>query len=143
MRAFQMPRVLVVEDEAIIAVDTADVLENKGFTVDVTLSAEDALQRLRNGPAPDILFTDMNLAGAMDGAALAQIARKLLPDLIVVYTSGTVTQVAQPVAGSTFVPKPYHPENVCALLTRMAARRRTDDHSAMRPLARNSSSQWM
>ena len=116
-----MPCVLLVEDEALIAVETADALEGHGFTVETARRAEDALARLRGGLAADILFTDINLAGVMDGMTLARLARGLRPDLLVVYTSGTVDAIAQPVAGSEFVPKPYSPKGVCALLTRLAA----------------------
>ncbi|MEA2995995.1 MAG: hypothetical protein QOG74_1544 [Alphaproteobacteria bacterium] len=113
-------RVLVVEDEALICVDTADALERQGFKVDTALSGEEALRRLRNGLPIDILFTDMNLAGVMDGATLARLARDLLPALVVVYTSGSMNAVPQGVAGSAFVPKPYSPDRVGALLSRMA-----------------------
>ena len=116
-----MSCVLVVEDEALIAVETAEALERHGFAVEIARSGELAAAKLRDGLKADILFTDINLAGTMDGATLARIARDLRPDLIVIYTSGTVVGVAQPVAGSAFVPKPYSPEAVCALLVRMAA----------------------
>lgn len=116
-------RVLVVEDEALICVETADTLERQGFEVHLALSAEDALRRLRGGLAVDILFTDINLAGRMDGATLARLARELMPALAVVYTSGTVNAVAQPVARSAFVPKPYSPERVGRLLNEMATAR--------------------
>jgi CheY-like chemotaxis protein len=116
-----MACVLLVEDEAIIALEMAEALEAHGFTVETARKAEDALRRLRAGLAADILFTDINLAGAMDGVALARLARELRPELLVVYTSGTVDKIGQPVTGSAFVPKPYSPESVCALLGRMAA----------------------
>ncbi len=113
-----MSCVLVVEDEALIAVETAEVLERHGFAVEIARSGELAVAKLRDGLQADILFTDINLAGAMDGATLARLARDLHPDLIVIYTSGTVLGVAQPVPGSAFVPKPYSPDAVCALLVR-------------------------
>ncbi len=114
-------RVLVVEDEALICVETADTLERQGFEVHLALSGEDALRRLRNGLPVDILFTDVNLAGPMDGATLARLAREIHPRLLVAYTSGTVDAVAHPVAGSTFVAKPYNPERIGRLLTEMVA----------------------
>ena len=113
-------RVLVVEDEALICVETADTLERQGFEVHLALSGEDALRRLRGGLPIDILFTDINLAGPMDGATLARLAREINRALIVVYTSGTVEAVAQPVAGASFVAKPYSPDRVGRLLREMA-----------------------
>ena len=114
-------RVLVVEDEALICVETADTLEHQGFVVHVALSAEDALHRLRGGLPIDILFTDINLAGPMTGETLAVLARELNPHLTVVYTSGTVEAPSNCVDGSRFVPKPYNPERVGRLLDQMCA----------------------
>jgi CheY-like chemotaxis protein len=114
-------RVLVVEDDALICLDTADALEQQGFAVHTALSAEVALRGLRNGLGVDVLFTDINLPGAMDGTELARAARELLPELIVVYTSGAVELVGNAVAGSSFVPKPYDPERVGRMLGAMQA----------------------
>ena len=112
-------RILVVEDEALICVETADTLEHQGFEVHIALSGEDALRRLRGGLPIDILFTDINLAGPMTGETLALLARELKPDLTVVYTSGTVEAPGRKVEGSRFVPKPYSPERVGQMLDRM------------------------
>jgi CheY-like chemotaxis protein len=112
-------RILVVEDEALICVETADTLEHQGFEVHIALSGEDALRRLRGGLPIDILFTDINLAGPMTGEMLALLARELKPDLTVVYTSGTVQTPSRQVEGSRFVPKPYSPERVGQMLDRM------------------------
>jgi CheY-like chemotaxis protein len=114
-------RILVVEDEALICVETAETLEHQGFVVHVALSGEDALRRLRGGLPIDILFTDINLAGPMTGETLAELARELLPDLTVVYTSGTVVAPSHCVAGSRFVPKPYNPERIGRMLAEMGA----------------------
>ena len=112
-------RILVVEDEALICVETADTLEHQGFEVHIALSAEDALRRLRGGLLIDILFTDINLAGPMTGETLALLARELKPDLTVVYTSGTVETPSRQVEGSRFVPKPYSPDRVGQMLDHM------------------------
>ncbi len=114
-------RILVVEDEALICVDTAETLEHQGFEVHVALSGEDAIRRLRGGLAIDVLFTDINLAGPMTGETLAERARALLPDLTVVYTSGTVMAPSRCVAGSRFVPKPYNPEWIGRMLAELSA----------------------
>jgi CheY-like chemotaxis protein len=59
-----------------------------------------------------VLLTDLNLGPGLDGSALAQIARKLRPDLPVVYVSGSVRRIEelQPVPGAAFFAKPYVPE---------------------------------
>ena len=107
---------LVVEDEALICVETADTFEHQGFEVHIALNGEDALRQLRGGLVVDVLFTDINMGGDVDGVMLARLARELMPALAVVYTSGTVQSIAQAVAGSRFVPKPYSPDRVGRML---------------------------
>ena len=110
-------RVLLVEDEIFISEWVAESLSDQGFAVRTVTNATDALRHLESA-AVDVLFTDVNLPGDMDGAALARRARELLPDLPVVYASGR-TNLLNPqlrVPGSIFVAKPYIPELVAQLL---------------------------
>lgn len=113
--------VLVVEDEPLVSDLVSETLAEQGFVVQAVDNASDALARLSSDSPVDILFTDVNLNGAMDGSALAIRARELRPDLPVVYTSARVSTFdrLQRVAGSLFVPKPYDPFNVCSLLQRL------------------------
>ena len=110
-------RVLLVEDEYLISEWVAESLAEQGFAVCTATNGMDALKYLASVPV-DILFTDINLAGSMDGTMLARRARELLPDLPVVYASGRVNildpQVRVP--GSTFVPKPYVPSLIGRVL---------------------------
>ncbi len=115
-------RILVVEDEALIAEMMAEVLMEHGFEVKAVATAKDALQHLTCGAPCDCLFTDINLPGGVDGATLAQLVRELRPDLPVVYASGAVRSIEQlkAVPGATFVAKPYDPTKVCTLLKQFA-----------------------
>jgi CheY-like chemotaxis protein len=110
--------VLLVEDEHLICEMVAEALAEQGFAVRAVSNAGDALGHLQSGSPVDILFTDINLPGSMDGAALAQRARELQPDLPVMYTSGrrSVIEQLNPVEGSMFVPKPYNPYDIGRLL---------------------------
>jgi CheY-like chemotaxis protein len=114
------PRVLLVEDEVLISMMIEDAMIARGFEVYTATNAGDALQVLTEGPQVDVLFTDINIEGDMDGTALARRARELHPDLAVLYASGTLKSIVDPVPGSTFVPKPYAPSQVCAMVARMA-----------------------
>jgi CheY-like chemotaxis protein len=123
VRAEKRASVLLVEDEAIISDIAAESLEEQGFEVQAVDNAGDALRRLKSGSPIDILFTDVNLPGGMDGAALARRARELRPGLPVIYTSGCCSAIEQlqPVVGSMFVAKPYDPINVGRLLDYLVA----------------------
>jgi CheY-like chemotaxis protein len=116
-------RVLLVEDEFLICEMLVDALTEHGFEVHAVANAEDALQHLARGEPCDVLFTDINLSGGIDGAVLSRLARDLRPGLPVVYASGSVATLAdlQAVPGASFVPKPYDPDKVCSMLSRIAA----------------------
>ncbi len=118
--------VLLVEDEPLISEIVIEALEEQGFKVEAVENADDALRRLMSGLPIDILFTDLNLPGPMDGGALAQRARELHPGLPVIYTSGRPSKMDEldPVEGSMFVGKPYNPFNVGRLLDYLVAVRR-------------------
>ena len=120
MRA-QRSRVLLVEDEFLLADMVAHVLGDHGFEVFTVANAQDALRHLTCGSPCDILLTDINLPGSIDGAALARIARELRPDLPVVYASGSYSRIEEldAVAGAIFVPKPYNPDKLCEMLSEM------------------------
>jgi CheY-like chemotaxis protein len=110
-------RILFVEDEFLISEWVTEALTELGFAVEAVSNATDALRCLASAPV-DLLFTDINLPGAMDGAALARRARELRPDLPVVYASARMS-MADPdtrVPDSIFVPKPYAPALVGRLL---------------------------
>lgn len=110
-------RVLLVEDELLISEWVAEALAEQGFAVCVVSNAADALLALAGAPV-DVLFTDINLPGAMDGAALARRARELLPHLHVVYASARVNMLDPEtrVPGAILVPKPYVPAGVGRLI---------------------------
>jgi len=116
-------RVLVVEDESLIGEWLAETLAEQGFSVRVVGNAVDALRHLAAAPV-DVLFTDINLGGGMDGSALARRARESWPDLPVVYASARANawDPQAQVAGSMFVPKPYAPALVGRLLAHVVVK---------------------
>jgi CheY-like chemotaxis protein len=115
--------VLLVEDEPLISDLATEALQEQGFEVAAVSNAGEALRRLLSDAPVDILFTDVNLPGGMDGAALARRARELRPNLPVIYTSGrrAVIEHLDPVEGSMFVPKPYDPFRIGRLLDYLVA----------------------
>ena len=125
--------VLLVEDEPDICDLAAEALTEQGFDVQAVLTASEALSRLNSGTPIDVLFTDVNLAGGMDGAVLAQRARELHPGLPIMYTSGKRASIEHldPVEGSMFVPKPYNPFSLGPLLEYLVAARKICASSRM------------
>ena len=62
--------ILLVEDEVLVRMVAADVLEDAGFTVLESTNAEEALRLLETRPDVQVLFTDVNMPGALDGLGL-------------------------------------------------------------------------
>ena len=65
-------RILLVEDEVIIAATTANVL-SQDFDVKTALSGEEAVELVKSGKRIDLILMDINLGRGMDGTEAAQI----------------------------------------------------------------------
>jgi CheY-like chemotaxis protein len=113
--------VLLVEDEALISELVADALHELGFAVHEVTTGKEALRYLDSGGAVDVLFTDVNLPGGIDGTELAIRVREMRPDLPIVYASGRYSAggLGRMVSRSLFVPKPYDPSDIATLLARL------------------------
>jgi CheY-like chemotaxis protein len=120
-KASERLRVLLVEDECLIAAWAAECLSEQGFAVQTASHAGEALRHLASAPV-DVLVTDLNLPGEMDGAALAQRARELLPQLPVIYASARVGMLAPEarVPGALLLGKPYQPRTIARLIAAAA-----------------------
>jgi CheY-like chemotaxis protein len=123
-RAAAAVSVLLVEDEVMISNLVADCLSGSGFHVHEVATADEALSYMRSGASIDVLFTDVNLPGRMNGAELAERARELRPEMPIVYVSGRykLSEISPLVPRSLFVAKPYDPNDICALLTRLTGK---------------------
>jgi CheY-like chemotaxis protein len=115
--------VLIVEDEVLISELVTEVLSENGFDVHAVTNGEMALNYLDSGPEVDVLFTDINIEGRMDGSMLAKEARERRPDLPIVYCSGRYSPSAMGplMSRSIFVKKPYNLSDLCTLLNRLTA----------------------
>ena len=81
-------RVLVVEDDARVRRVSVRRLQELGYSVIEADSGPAALKILAEHRVPDVLFTDIVMAGGMTGVELAQEARRQHPGLKVLFTSG-------------------------------------------------------
>ncbi len=79
--------VLLVDDEELVRVGTADILEGLGHTVLQAASGAAALNLLRGGVDVDVMLTDYMMPG-MTGVVLAREARSMRPHLPVLLMTG-------------------------------------------------------
>ncbi len=79
--------VLAVDDDALVLMNTAAMLDDRGHHVTMAYSAKEALAILRRGKRFDLLITDQGMPG-MTGAELIEIVRAEHPDLPIVLATG-------------------------------------------------------
>jgi CheY-like chemotaxis protein len=78
---------LLVDDEDLVRMSTADMLMDLGYSVAEASSAEEALRLVNEGLCPDLLVTDHLMPG-MTGVELAGELKSVLPELPVLIVSG-------------------------------------------------------
>ncbi len=98
-------RILVVEDEDLLRFVICEVLREDGLDVVDVANADAAMHYLNTKDNIDLVFTDVNMPGSMDGIALAQAVNDNFPKVKVIVTSGRLETID--VAPNAFIPKPY------------------------------------
>lgn len=112
-------RVLAVEDDALILMNTVDTLEEMGCVVSEASRGGEALALLEAG-AVDVLLTDVGLPD-MSGVELAQRAVAMWPGLAVVFATGrSDIEGLDRFARAAMLPKPYDYNDLEAVLLRFA-----------------------
>lgn len=102
--------ILLAEDEALIAIDVQDALEEAGFNVRHVVNGEDAILDLDNEDSvTHAVITDIQLGGTIDGWAVARHAREIMPHVPIVYMSGNCAHqhTVHGVPDSVMLQKPF------------------------------------
>jgi two-component system, response regulator PdtaR len=102
------PIVLVVDDDFLIRMNAAGMIEDAGFEVIEATNADEAIAILEARLDIRVVFTDIQMPGSMDGLKLAAAIRGRWPPIKIVATSGVADVRADDLPeGSVFPPKPY------------------------------------
>jgi CheY-like chemotaxis protein len=114
------PAVLVVEDEPLIRMDAAAMIEEAGYDVVEASNANEAIAILQTRTDIRIVFTDVEMPGSMDGLKLARYIRKRWPPIQLIVTSGLyhIDDADLPLRGK-FIPKPYDFDRLCNVMRRL------------------------
>jgi DNA-binding NtrC family response regulator len=116
--------VLMVEDEILIRVPVAEYLRKSGYTVIEAADAAEAIAVFVSGEPVDVVVSDVDLPGTMDGLSLARWIKQRHSAPPVLLTSGrglAVTAVER--LAFFFVAKPYRLEELGGRLKLMLASR--------------------
>ena len=106
----QLTRILIVEDEKIVAMDVRNMLENLGYSVPaIAASGEEALEKIEE-TKPDLVLMDIMLENSMDGVeATHEIrTRYTIPVVYVTaYADENTLERAKATAPYGYILKPF------------------------------------
>ncbi|MFA4876239.1 MAG: response regulator [Methanoregula sp.] len=108
-------RILIVEDETIVAEDLKEVLERNNYTVTGNVaSGREAIEAVQAGK-PDLILMDINLNGDIDGI---ETTKRIHEDAdipviyLTSYTSGDYIENAKKTGPYGYIAKPFDPQTV-------------------------------
>ena len=103
-------RILIVDDEEELTYIASSILEKLGYTTICAYNADEALKVLENTTI-DLLFSDIVMAGSLNGFDLAQTAINIYPGLKILLTSGFAGKMQDSEEmgkwGKRIIAKPY------------------------------------
>ncbi len=114
---------LLVEDDDLVRLVVAMMLEDLGFTVAKATTGEAALQQLKSRLDVDILVTDIDLGPGISGLQLADEVRASRPELPVVFVTGRLTtlQGRPRREREVYLPKPFNGETLARVVHNLLA----------------------
>jgi len=99
--------ILVVEDEILIRSAVAEFLRNVGYKVIEAADAGEAVAIFASGTQIDLVFSDINMPGPMDGIGLVRWIADHHPSIQVILTSAISHARSAGEIGVDFLRKPY------------------------------------
>jgi PAS domain S-box-containing protein len=104
-------RVLVVDDDPLVAMGTVDMLQDLGHSTVEAFSGRQALDILESDPNFDVVITDQAMPG-MTGLELAKRIRETRPDLPIILATGYAELPQDRISGMPRLSKPYRQEEL-------------------------------
>jgi DNA-binding response OmpR family regulator len=125
--------ILIVDDEKNIRLTLSQALETLGNPIDAAANGEEALSKLKEKEFGLILL-DIRMPG-MDGMEVLRRVRKIRPDIrvIMITAYGTVESAveAMKMGAVDFLQKPFDPEEIRELVSRVMDREKLDEQKLM------------
>lgn len=116
-------RILFVEDEGLIRMVVGELLRDEGFEVTEARDGDEAAGLLGGPGCFDVLFTDVQMPGALDGVGVAILARSQQSALPVLVVSGHAPHLIERLReldpAALFISKPYELEQIVEALRQL------------------------
>ncbi len=94
-------RILLVEDEPLVALACANAIESWGYLVETVVTGQEAVNRATCGSPPDLILMDIELGAGMNGPEAASAILASVSAPIVFLTSHAEREMAERVRGIT------------------------------------------
>lgn len=108
-------KILILEDEIIIALDLKEILEDYGFEIVVSHNYEDALSQLKFYK-PQLILCDINLGDGKSGIEFVKTAKSLMPFIEIIYlsafTNSSIVEEARATDPLNYIVKPWTEEQI-------------------------------
>lgn len=116
------PVVLVVEDSGVIRLGVVDLVQAAGYEALQAANADEAIRILEARTDVDLVFTDVQMPGTMDGIKLSHYIRDRWPPVKIIVASGAkiLEESALPI-GSRFFSKPYDERTIIEAMALLLA----------------------
>lgn len=113
--------VLVVDDDVDIRSTIREILEDEGYRVTEAANGAEALEKLREGPAPDLILLDLSMP-VMSGSEFRVEQRKdpsiaSIP-VVVVSAVGSLDLKVAPLEAAAFLRKPVQLDELLEVVER-------------------------
>lgn len=112
--------VLVVEDGPIIRLGAVDLVLAAGYEALEARDADEAIRILESRDDIDLVFTDVQMPGTMDGIKLSHFIRDRWPPVKLIIASGAaILEESSLPVGSRFFSKPYDDRTITEAMARL------------------------
>jgi CheY-like chemotaxis protein len=108
-------RILAVDDDALVLMNTTAMLEELGHTVCEAYSGKEAFDIIRKDPAIDLIITDQAMP-QMTGVQLAEAVRRNSPHLPIVLATGYAELPPGPDLGLVKLAKPFFEQDLARVI---------------------------
>jgi DNA-binding NtrC family response regulator len=124
-----MSTILLVEDEVLIKMNISQYLRECGYQVIEAANADEALMVLQSDHKIDIVLSDVQMPGSMDGFGLAKWVRanrKELQIILVGTPEGAASRAAELCENGPTLSKPYEPQVLVDLIRKQLSLRNNE-----------------
>lgn len=128
-------KILVVDDEKTVCDSIKKILSRKGYEVDNTLFADEAVKKIGENNY-DLVITDLMMP-KISGMELLQLVKEHYPELEVVvvtgYASIDTAVEATKLGAADYLPKPFTPDELTEITKKALERRKKERETKSKP----------